>query len=191
VIISGRRPRLPRSYREGRLLALVTGDLRGYRLDRIEAGTAFFHPVDGGPVLEVTERVEKRFLGHFETARFEMRAPAPGLGEARLQARHTGRIKREGVTVLVVAGDSAAVDLARALESDAAFTAAILPLDFTRFDVELSASQCVATVELMGASFVSLALPPMRSYVRLHSDQRLALVASLSALANVIGVGSG
>jgi hypothetical protein len=191
VIFSGRRPRLPRSYREGRLLALVTGDLRGYRLDRIEAGTALFHPVDGGPVLEVTERVEKRFLGHFETARFEMRVPAPGLGEARLQARHTGRIKREGVTVDVVAGDSAAVDLARALESDAAFTASILPLDFTRFDVELSAGQCVATVELMGASFVSLALPPMRSYVRLHPDQRQALVASLSALANVIGVSSG
>lgn len=191
MIISGRRPRFPRSYRQGRLLALVAGDLRGYRLDRIDAGTAFFHPVDGGPVLEVTERVEKRFLGHFETARFEVRAPARGWGEARLQARHTGRIKREGVTFDLIAGNSAAADLGRALESDAAFTAAVLPLDFTRFDVELSAGHCVATVELMGASFVSLALPPMRSYVRLHPDQRQALVASLSALANVVGDRSG
>lgn len=95
------------------------------------------------------------------------------------------------MTVDVITGDSAAVDLARAFESDAVFAASILPLDFTRFDVELSAGQCVATVELMGASFVSLALPPMRSYVRLHPDQRKALVASLSALANVIGDRSG
>jgi hypothetical protein len=155
-------------------------------LERTQSGIALFVPSDGGPVLEVSERVEKRFLGHFETAQFNMRIPSPGSEQARLQVRHTGRIKRQGVAVEVLEGGTGAIDLARALDSDAEFVSSSLPLDFTRFEVAVSEEQCLATVELMGASFVSLALPPMRSYVRLHVDQRVALISSLSALTAVI-----
>ena len=42
-----------------------------------------------------------------------------------------------------------------------------------------------ATVELMGASYVSIAFPPMRSYIRLYPDQREALVATFGELERV------
>jgi hypothetical protein len=34
---------------------------------------------------------------------------------------------------------------------------------------------------------VAIALPPMRSYVRLHADQRQAMVGSLTRLGELIG----
>ena len=88
--------------------------------------------------------------------------------------------------VEVMSGDDAAQLFADDLGSDIDFARATSPLDFTRFEVERTEGQWVATVELMGASFVSLALPPMRSYVRLHADQRDSLIASLSALSSLI-----
>jgi hypothetical protein len=37
----------------------------------------------------------------------------------------------------------------------------------------------------MGASYVTIAFPPMRSYVRLYPDQREALVATFGELERV------
>ena len=186
MITSGRNPRLPRSYQPGRLLRLVQGDLPGHLLEHADDGVCRFVPTEGGPTIEVTERVDKRFLGHIETARFMVRMPAPGSGPARLSIRHRGRFKREGIVVEVVSGDDAAHLLADDIGSDVDFARATNPLDFTRFEVEWDEGLWIATVELMGASFVSLALPPMRSYVRLHADQRDSLIASLTALSSLV-----
>jgi hypothetical protein len=65
--------------------------------------------------------------------------------------------------------------------------ASALPLDFTRFAILGGASGWSAEVELVGASHVAIALPPMRSYVRLHADQRQAMVGSLTRLGELIG----
>lgn len=178
--------RLPRSYRAGRLLRLLAADLPGHWVEQAGAARARFVPVNGGPVIEVRERVDRRFLGHNEIAQFEARTPAPTMGAARLALRHTGRMRRDGIRVSVLEGDEKASVLARAIESDVAFVAAVLPLDFTRFELRSGAGEWLSTVELMGASFVSMALPPMRSYVRLHVDQREALVDSFAALSSVI-----
>lgn len=186
MITSGRSPRLPRSYQPGRLLRLVQGDLPGHQLEHADDGVPRFVPIKGGPTIEVTERVDKRFLGHIETARFVVRMPASWSGPARLRIGHRGRLKREGIRVEVMSGDEAAHLLADDLGSDVDFVRATNPLDFTRFEVEQAEGQWVATVELMGASFVSLALPPMRSYVRLHVDQRDSLIASLTALSSLL-----
>jgi hypothetical protein len=44
----------------------------------------------------------------------------------------------------------------------------------------------MARVELMGASHVAIALPPMRSYVRLYDDQREALLSTLAELGRAL-----
>jgi hypothetical protein len=64
-----------------------------------------------------------------------------------------------------------------------------MTLDFTRFELVRADGQWSSTIDLMGASYVSLALPPMRSYLRLHADQRQALVETLTALNSLLEVG--
>ncbi len=178
--------RVPRSYKEGRLLGLLAVDLPGHWVEQAGAGRARFVPVNGGPVIDVTERVDRRFLGHNEVAQFEARIPASEAGPARLKLRHTGRLRRDGVKVTVIEGEAAAVTLAGAIEADAPFVKAVLPLDFTRFDIRRGEGEWASIVELIGASFVNLTLPPMRSYQRLQPDQRVALVDSFAALSSVI-----
>ncbi len=174
--------RLPRSYRSGRLLGLLANDFPGHGLERLGPGRGRFVPVGEGPVIEVRERVDRRFLGHTEIAQFLLSVDvAPG-SPARIEVVHTGRLKRQGVELAVVVGDEQVRGLAGRISNDGAFSAPGLALDFTRFDLDRSASQWSVTVELMGASFVSLALPPMRSYIRLHQDQMEALVEVLTAL---------
>ena len=185
MISQDSKPRFPRSYKEGRLLRLLAGDLPGHWVEQASARQARFVPVNGGPVIEVTERVDRRFLGHNEIAQFKVRASTSGADSASLRIRHTGRMRRDGVKVIAEGSESVRA-LATAIEGDSPFVTAVLPLDFTRFEVRPESGQWVAMVELMGASFVSLALPPMRSYIRLHPDQRAALVDSFAALLNVI-----
>ncbi|MGH8945700.1 MAG: DUF3156 family protein [Acidimicrobiia bacterium] len=164
-----------------RLIGLIAADLPGHRLSRKADGAAVFEPEAEGPVLEVTVRVEKRFLGRTEIARFRSVVPARAWGRARLSLHHTGRLKRQGIGVRVDQGSEAA-RLAEALRSDPQFAESAADLDFTRFDLESDGENCEATIELMGASLVSIAFPPIRSYVRLHDDQREALVGCLAAL---------
>lgn len=83
----------------------------------------------------------------------------------------------------VLIGGESTRRLAGLIADDETFTVSAMALDFTRFEVDRSGGGWLATVELMGASFVSLALPPMRSYVRLYADQRRALVDTLGVLA--------
>jgi hypothetical protein len=133
-------------------------------------------------VFEVRERVDRRFLGHTEVAQFLMTvegAPGP---TAHLRVGHTGKLNRQGIAVVAREGDEAAKRLAAEIEGDESFAEPSLILDFTRFDAHRSDGEWSVTVELMGASFVTLALPPMRSYVRLHPDQRDALLTALAAL---------
>jgi len=178
--------RLPRSYREGRLLRLLAADMIGHSMEQRGPAAARFVPAGAGPVVEVTERVDRRLLGHSEIARFETRSPLATPVTAKLAIHHSGRWTREGIEVRVSDGDETGAGLAHAIEADRGFVGAVLPLDFTLFEVSAAAGDCRSTVELMGATFVSVALPPMRSYVRLYPDQRQALIGSLTALGDVI-----
>lgn len=167
------------------LIELVDADLPGHRLTNRRQGTAAFVPKSGGPILEVSERVERRFLGRTRIARFEATFPAKGRRDTRLQVRHTGRIRTTGVAV--VGGEDDFL-LGNALESDHPFVAAVTALDFTLYQIEVREAICRASVELMGASLVSIAFPPIRSYVRLHPDQRDALIAGFEALGRVVSI---
>ncbi len=140
-------------------------------------------PLAGGTVIEVEERVDRRFLGHTEIARFIVRAPSAARSSARFHLRHTGNLKRTGVEVVLDSGADGDREVVTRTMAAPAVAAPALTLDFTSFDIERSDGVWTVVVELMGASFVSLAMPPMRSYVRLHPDQREALVDVLEAVA--------
>lgn len=170
------------------LISLLAGDLAGYRLDRPSEGFATFLPESGeGPVLEVRERVERRFLGRTRVARFGATFPAPGWSDQTLRVVHTGGLRRTGMSVGSDAEDSALVGL---LESDEDFLAAAATLDFKHYEIAIRDENCVVTVELVGASLVAIAFPPIRSYVRLYPDQREALVDGFKALGRLLAVSS-
>lgn len=183
---SARRPRVGRSDRPGRLLRLLEADLPGHRLHREGDRVGRFQPTNGGPALTVVERVERRFLGRNEVAQFRVTVPVESTEPAHLTVAHKGRLRREGVTVEVKEGGRREVALAGKVESDPGFVEAALPLDFTRFDLIRSTEKWTVTVELMGASHVSIALPPIRNYVRLFPEQREALLATLEALVRLL-----
>jgi hypothetical protein len=132
----------------------------------------------------VTER--RRFLGREQNVRFSTSATARSTQPALLRLRHTGRLRREGIEVSVLEGDAEASMTAHRIEADPAFFEAVVPLDFTRFEVRREKGRWTADVELMGAAMVSMALPPMRSYVRLYPDQRDALVDTLGRLMSLL-----
>lgn len=157
-----------------------------HRREFDEDGRVRFVPVAGGPVLGVASRVEKRFLGRTEIAVFEVDLGAGLPGEATIEVRHTGGLKRSGVTVTLVEGDPAAQRVAEKLASDAKLSETLLRLDFKRFEISGDESASRAQVELVGASHVAIALPPIRSYVRLYPDQREALVSGLAEVARLV-----
>jgi hypothetical protein len=169
-----------------RLAGLIEGDLGGYRREAGGGARVRFVPVGEGPVIDVVSRIEKRFLGRTETAVFEADLDGSLPEESTIALKHTGGLKRSGVTAVVVDGGDAAQSVAEALASDRKLTEALLPLDFTRFEVHGDATGCRARVELIGASHVAIALPPIRSYVHLYPDQREAMVTGLEEAARVL-----
>lgn len=166
------------------MIGLVAADFPDHRIVTAPDGRAELVPQGGGPALSVSERVEKRFLGRTMIAGFQMVFPAARWGQGRLQVQHTGRMRRQGIDVRFTDGSVEVAELAARLGSDSEFTCAAFALDFTRFDLELDGANGVALVELMGGSLVSIAFPPIRSYVRVPPDQSAALVATLTALVN-------
>lgn len=169
-----------------RLGGLVEADLSGYRRVTGDDGRVRFLPAGDGPVLEVTSRIEKRFLGRTETAVFRAGIHLSPAEESIVALSHTGGLKRTGVTASLVEGGESGERVASALASDRSLTEALMPLDFTRFEVICGPAGCRAEVELMGASQVAIAFPPIRSYVHLYPDQREAMTRGLEEVSRVV-----
>ena len=181
---------MARSSRPGppssRLAGLVEGELSGYRRETGDEGRVRFVPVGNGPVFELASRIEKRFLGRTEIAVFRAGIDVSLPEESIVALRHTGGLKRTGVTAVVVEGGESAERVASALANDRDLVQALMPLDFTRFEVICGPAGCRAEVELMGASHVAVALPPIRSYIHLYPDQRDAMTRGLEAVRRVV-----
>lgn len=169
-----------------RLTALIDGDLPGYRRETGDEGRVRFVPVGGGPVFELASRIEKRFLGRTEVAVFRADLDLSLAQESIVALRHTGGLKRTGVTAVLVEGGESGQRVATALASDPSLAKAVMPLDFTRFEVICGPAGCWAEVELMGASHVAMALPPIRSYVHLYPDQHEAMTRGLVEVRRVV-----
>jgi hypothetical protein len=134
----------------------------------------------------LASRIEKRFLGRTENAVFRARIDCSVPEPSIVALRHTGGLKRTGVTAVLVEGGESGRRVAAALANDRNLAEAVLPLDFTRFEVICDPVGCRAEVELMGASHVAIALPPMRSYIRLYPDQREAMKSGFDAVRRVV-----
>lgn len=134
----------------------------------------------------VGSRIEKRFLGRTEVAVFEVDLGSSLSDGSRIELSHTGGLKRSGVTATVLEGGDAAIRIAENLASDRRLSDALLPLDFTRFEIQGDLSGCRARVELMGASHVAIALPPIRSYIHLYPDQLEAMMTGFEELRRVL-----
>lgn len=136
--------------------------------------------------MEVASRIEKRFLGRTEIAVFRSDIDVSLPEESIVALRHTGGLKRTGVTAVLVEGDESGQRVAAALASEQSLAEALMPLDFTRFEVIGGPAGCRAEVELMGASHVAIALPPIRSYVHLYPDQLEAMTGGLEVVRRVV-----
>jgi hypothetical protein len=174
------------SLRHVNLVDLVAADLPGYRRQSALQGAVRFDPEGGGMPLEVTQEVERRFLGRTTVARFHATYQRPA-EECRLVIRHQGFRRRTGIEVFVVEGGASAAAIARKLEDDQDLIEAIVPLDFKRFELSSDGERWKTSVELVGASLVAIALPPIRSYVRLYPDQRSALISTFLNTFRVLG----
>jgi hypothetical protein len=170
-----------------RLAGLVEGDLSGYRRETGDDGRMRFVPVGEGPVVEVVSRIAKRFLGRTEIAVF--RAPVDiSLPEVSIIAlRHTGGLKRTGINAVLVQGGEPGECVASALSADAGLAEAVMPLDFTRFEILCHPAGSRVEIELMGATHVAIALPPIRSYIHLYSDQLEAMTSGIEEVRRVVG----
>jgi hypothetical protein len=134
----------------------------------------------------VASRIEKRFLGRTEIAVFRADIEVSLPEESIIALSHTGGLKRTGVTAVAVEGGESGQHVAAALASDHSLAEALMPLDFTRFEVICGPAGCRVEVELMGASHVAIALPPIRSYVHLYPDQREAMTRGLEEVRRVV-----
>jgi len=169
-----------------RLAGLVEGELSGYRRETGDDRRVRFVPIGDGPVVELASRIEKRFLGRTEIAVFRAGIDRSLPEESIVALGHTGGLKRTGVTAVLVEGGESGGRLASALATDPSLAEALMPLDFTRFEVICGPAGCLAEVELMGASHVAIALPPIRSYIHLYPDQREAMTRGLEAVRRVV-----
>jgi hypothetical protein len=180
------------------LIAHVAADLTGCEVARGAPGTAVVTPRDGIPPFRLTVRSERRRLLHLQTLLVHIDGPRgdpPVEGTAacaRLVFHHTGQVRRTGLTAAVRpvgrrrrwSGDvpPAVAAIRDRLLADGELERVSLPLDFTHFEVAVVDGAWRAALELMGASHVRTTLPPSSRYVRLHPDQRDALLATVAVL---------
>lgn len=183
------------------LLSHVAADLTGCEVVRGAPGSATVVPPGGRPAFRLAVRSERRRLLHLQTLLVHVDGPAleadvtaaRDAPAARLVLHHTGQLRRTGLTVTVrptgrgrrrsgAPPPPAVAALRDRLLAGGELEAASLPLDFTRFEVAVVDGRWRATLELMGASHVRTTLPPSARYVRLHPDQRDALLATVAVL---------
>ncbi len=175
------------------LIAHVTADLTGCEVERAAPGTAVVTPRAGTPPFRLTVRSERRRLLHLQTLLVHVDGPSSPAGQpAKLVFHHTGQVRRTGLAASVrPAGRGRrwsgevppeVVTVRDRLLADGALEAASLTLDFTSFEVAVVDGAWRVTLELMGASHVRTTLPPSARYVRLHPDQRDALLATVAVL---------
>ncbi len=174
---------LPGNYRAGHLLTLLSQrDFNGFAIERTAPSTGVISEPAGTLHFTVRERVKKDFLCHTAIAVFELRVGEVDKPWGRIKIRHKGAMRRTGIGVTIEQDDFAVADTAERILSDAAVTKALLPLDFVKFQIDVSSGGWRAEMEHFGGSEVCMMLPPSRRYVPLGREQRGHLIAAFWAL---------
>ena len=167
---------------------MVAIDLSQHRLemDHPHHGR-FVAQGEGLPSFEAHEEVVKNFLGHITVIMWRFSVPAPSGEPGWAVIRTTGGLRRIGVEGLTREGDAAFSESLGRLVGHAGFARALQVLDFKRYELHRERTSWRTEVELIGASEVIAAMPPMRRYIRLYPDQRSALLGSFMAMEQVLG----
>jgi len=159
----------------------VAGDLAGCRLHPSGPQLALVE-VAGVPSCWWQVRHDRRRLLHVQVSTFHLDGP-PSTADVRVEFRHSGHVRRTGLTARVRGRDEQAGRQVRdRLLEDGELKAASLPLDFTSFTVAPHEGRWRASLALMGGSYVRTVFPPSGSYVRLAADQTAALLATVRVL---------
>ncbi|TLP65506.1 MULTISPECIES: DUF3156 family protein [Pseudomonas] len=171
-------PRAPAGYRPGVTLGHLARNLGPLPMLRREAAVGTLQAQ--GWSAEVRECVEAHLLMHVVSCEFRVQVPALQQGDVRLVLRHTGAIRRTGVSCVRRGGDAQRFTQVReALLGDAALLAALMPLDFKRLTLECRDGQWSLALEHMGGSEVVNRMPAFRRYIQISPSQREHLLASL------------
>ncbi|WP_293764717.1 DUF3156 family protein [uncultured Aquitalea sp.] len=171
----------PRGYRPGATLRRLRLELRGVACEEV-SGTRLDCRTDDGLAFTVCERTEAVFLAHTVCCEFRLPLPLACAGEGRIVIRHRGMLRREGLICQAQGADMGELAaLARRLQQDHALQEALLPLDFRCCELRVEDGCWQLCIEHFAASEVVTSLPPMRRYLRLLDEQRLALLAAFRA----------
>lgn len=168
-------PDTPAGYRPGALLARIAA----HDMPQLECGGVVGSEGvirRGAHQIEVRERIRRDFLQHTSIAVFAL---GENDGSALSTAHHTGNIRRNGVRFEgdpVLSSRLNCPDVADAL----------LPLDFTRFEVSGTPAAYRIEIETYGAAEVVLQLPRMRRYVPLGTEQSKHLFAAFDAVSSAL-----
>ena len=181
------RQRQPSGYRPGETLAHVRRNFGGLSFEALEPTRGRFAAADG-LFFEAQERTHSELLMHLVLTDFVLQVPSREVGALQIELRHTGAVRRTGLTCKRRAGEAAALAaLEAALLHDQPLRAALMPLDFKRLVIGRGeAGGWTVSLEHMGASEVVNRMPSFRRYIRLDDRQRDGLLQSLSALQRIL-----
>ncbi|WP_415261179.1 DUF3156 family protein [Pseudomonas chlororaphis] len=162
-------------------------DLSGLDCAAQAPGLARFTWAEAGLGFEVQELPQAQFLMHLVVCEFRLRVPGSPGPQARIDIRHTGAIRRQGVAAGLKQGAQEEwAGLLQQLHSDPQLLAALLPLDFKRLQLQRDEQGWLVRLEHFGASEVVNRLPGFRRYIRLSVEQRGALLAAFKRLHSLL-----
>ncbi|WP_312934079.1 DUF3156 family protein [Pseudomonas sp.] len=173
-------PRAPAGYRPGVTLGHLLRNLGPLQVQALGASAAALHDPVGGWHAELRECVQAHLLMHLVSCEWQMSVPALQACDLRLELRHTGAVRRTGVTVVYRGGDKARfVQVRDQLLGNAALLATLMPLDFKRLTLACLDGQWRLVLEHTGGSEVVNRMPAFRRYIQVSPPQRAHLLACL------------
>lgn len=177
------RQRAPAGYRPGYTLDHVRRNLQVADWHLLQPTLAELTCRGSGQVVRVQERVESHLLMHVVLTEFHVQVGALSQGAMRLEMRHTGAVRRTGLTCVLKSGDRSLFSQAEAgLMQAPALLDALMPLDFKRLSIECREGQWRVVLEHMGGSEVVNRMPAFRRYIQINQEQGSYLWRALAAL---------
>ncbi|AIR91060.1 DUF3156 family protein [Pseudomonas cremoricolorata] len=181
------RPGAPAGYRPGVTLSHLLRNLQPLQVIEQQATMACVQDSVRGWQGELRECVQAHLLMHVVTCEVHLSVPAAQPGALRLDLRHTGALRRTGVTCIYRSGDRQRfIALRDHLLSDARLLQALMPLDFKRLSLECHDGRWQLVLEHMGGSEVVNRMPALRRYIRISPEQRTHLLDCLARFDEVL-----
>ena len=179
--------KLPRSYQAGKLLTFVVNEFKSFTHKTDQPRRIELISNQNNLSFYVTELVEKNFLAHTVIAEFEYHIGGSLPGQAKIQLEHTGNLRRTGIRARLKQGGDDLTTLIQTLQTDPQFLQAIIPLDFNTFYLIQDHDGWRVQTTQVGASWVNMAFPPVRRYVKMGPEQIEALLATFNRLQTILG----